>query len=79
MILLIIASMTSSPTIDSKLGRRYSSFLLLLPAHMHQKWLGPTRCCATHYSRSPPLAGALLAYIRIYEHEAIRVPKSETI
>ena len=49
-------------TIDFKLGRRYSSYLLLLPAHIHQNWLGPTRCCATRHSRSPPKAGALLVY-----------------
>ena len=47
-------------TIDLKLGRRYSSYLPLLPAHIRQNWLGPTRCCATRHSRSPPKAGALL-------------------
>ena len=50
-------------TIDFKLGRRYSSYLPLLPADIRQNWLGPTRCCATRHSRSPPKAGALLVYI----------------
>ena len=50
-------------TIDFKLGRRYSSYLSLLPAHIRQNWLGPTRCCATRHSRSPPKAGALLVFI----------------
>ena len=39
-------------TIDLKLGRRYSSYLPLLPAHIRQNWLGLTRCCATRHSRS---------------------------
>ena len=47
-------------TINFKLGRRYSSYLPLLPAHIRQNWLGPTRCCATRHSRSPAKAGALL-------------------
>ena len=47
-------------TIDFKLGRRYSSYLPLLPAHIRQNWLGPTCCCATRHSRSPMKAGALL-------------------
>ena len=48
---------------DFKLGRRYSSYLPLLPAHIRQNWLGPTRCCATRHSRSPPKAGALLVFV----------------
>ena len=47
-------------TIDFKLGRRYSSYLPLLPAHIRQNCLWPTRCCATRHSRSPPKADALL-------------------
>ena len=44
--------------IDFKLGCRYS-YLPLLPAHIRQNWLGPSCCCATCHSRSPPKAGAL--------------------
>ena len=48
------------PTMEFKLGRRYSSYPPLLTAQILRNSLGPTRCRATRRSRSPPKACALL-------------------
>ena len=65
------------PTIKFKLGRHYSSYPPLLTAQFLRISLGPTHCCATRLGRSPPKAGAMLVLVIHYEHDAIRIPKSE--